>query len=177
MTTQAPTYTSRPSDGGLMITEEMIISHFMRMLQAIGRENCAKLLEDYGRLLNPFPGWARTRYKLEDILIAYANNQLQTQNCAPGELPKVLATDKAMGLWEKAQQAGYVDENYQPLISRSQAALLADAMAEQLGIRNNKWKVFEALWNRKYMRNDYNLALSQQQSIDFQDELKEVLEG
>ena len=92
-------------------------------------------------------------------------------------LPDVLCTEKAMALWKKAQEAGYVDADYQPLISRTQAALLADAMAEQLGIRNNKWKVFEALWNRKYMRNDYNLALSQQQSIDFQDELKEVLEG
>jgi len=43
---------------------------------------------------------------------------------------------------------------------------LADAMAERLGIKE-KWKVFEALWNRKYMRSDYNLALTQQQSYDF----------
>ena len=90
-------------------------------------------------------------------------------------LPDVLCTEKAMALWKKAQEAGYVDADYQPLISRTQAALLADAMAEQLGIRNNKWKVFETFWCRKYMRNDYNLALSQQQSIVFQDELKDVL--
>ena len=90
-------------------------------------------------------------------------------------LPDVLCTEKAMALWKKAQKAGYVDSDYQPLISRTQAALLADAMAEQLGIRNNKWKVFETFWGRKYMRNDYNLALSQQQSIVFQDELKDVL--
>ena len=88
-------------------------------------------------------------------------------------LPDELATDKAMVLWKKAQQAGYVDENYQPLLSRTQAALLADAMAERLGIKE-KWKVFEGLWNRKYMRSDYNLALTQQQSYDFQDELKQL---
>ena len=92
---------------------------------------------------------------------------------ASKSLPDELATDKAMVLWRKAQQAGYVDENYQPLISRTQAALLADAMAERLGIKE-KWKVFEALWNRKYMRSDYNLALTQQQSYDFQDELKQL---
>ena len=46
-------------------------------------------------------------------------------------------------------------------------------MAERLGIRE-KWKVFEALWNRKYMRSDYNLALTRKQSLDFQDELKSV---
>jgi hypothetical protein len=88
-------------------------------------------------------------------------------------LPDILATEEAMALWEKVQRAGYVDENFQPLISRTQAALLADAMAGRLGIRE-KWKVFEALWNRKYMRSDYNLALTQQQSLEFQDELKQT---
>ena len=88
-------------------------------------------------------------------------------------LPEVLRTEKAMVLWQKAQEAGYVDEYYQPLISRTQAALLADAMAERLSIKE-KWKVFEGLWHRKYMRSDYNLALTQQQSYDFQDELKRL---
>ena len=88
-------------------------------------------------------------------------------------LPEVLATNEAMMLWKKVQDAGYVDDHYQPLISRTQAALLADAMAERLGIKE-KWKVFETLWNRKYMRSDYNLALTQQQSLDFQDELKSM---
>jgi hypothetical protein len=79
-----------------------------------------------------------------------------------------------MMLWEKAQRAGYVDGRYQPLISRTQSALLADAMAERLGIKE-KWKVFETLWNRKYMRSDYNLALTRKRSLDFQDELKAIL--
>ena len=89
-------------------------------------------------------------------------------------LPEVLATDEAMTLWKKAQAAGWVDANYQPLISRTQSALLADAMAEKLGIRQ-KWKTFETLWNRKNMRSDYNLALRQQQSLDFLTELKRMI--
>ena len=88
-------------------------------------------------------------------------------------LPPLLRTDKAMVLWQKAQDAGYVDANYQPLISRTQAALLADAIAERLGIKE-KGKVFESLWNRKYMRSDYNLALTRKGSLDFQDELKRL---
>ena len=88
-------------------------------------------------------------------------------------LPEVLATEEAMRLWEKARQAGYVDECYQPLLSRTQSALLADAMAERLGIKE-KWKAFEELWQRKYMRNDYNLALTQRQSYKFQDDLKQL---
>ena len=39
-------------------------------------------------------------------------------------------------------------------------------MAERLGFKE-KWKVFEELWQRKYMRNDYNLALTQRQSYKF----------
>ena len=90
-----------------------------------------------------------------------------------GDLPNELATDKAMVLWKKAQEAGYVDENFQPLISRTQAALLADTLADRLGIKE-KWKVFEGLWNRKYMRSDYNLALTRKRTLDFQDELKRL---
>lgn len=91
----------------------------------------------------------------------------------PPELPEPLATPEAMVLWQKAQQAGYVNEHFQPLLSRTLAALLADAMAERLGIKE-KWKVFEGLWHRKYMRSDYSLALTRRQSLDFQDELKRL---
>ena len=90
---------------------------------------------------------------------------------ASKSLPDVLVTDEAMALWKKTQAAGWIDANYQPLISRTQAALLADAMAERLGIKE-KWKVFEGLWNRKNMRGDYTRAMNQRQSLSFQDKLK-----
>ena len=98
----------------------------------------------------------------------------KTEESNLSALPDVLCTEEAMALWEKVQRAGYVDGNYKPLISRTQSALLADAMAERLGIRE-KWKVFEALWNRKYMYRDYYQALGQQKTLLFQDELKKVL--
>ena len=89
------------------------------------------------------------------------------------ELPEELATDEAMALWEKAQRAGYVDEYYQPLLSRTQAALLADAMAERLGIKE-KWKVFEGLWQRRNMYRDYYDAMNQDQTFSFLDKLKQL---
>ena len=92
-----------------------------------------------------------------------------------GELPEVLATDEAMILWQKAQQAGYVDDHYQPLLSRTQSAMLADTMAERLGIKE-KWKVFGELWHRKNMYNDYYRAMEQQQSLRFQDKLKQLFD-
>jgi hypothetical protein len=131
--------------------------------------------------------------KIEFVYVAPGGQHVETQNInlTPGpspkgegkplpsppqkgreyRLPEVLATNEAMVLWKKAQAAGYVDANYQPLISRTQSALLADAMAERLGIRE-KWKVFETLWNRKNMYRDYYEALNQKKSLEFQDELK-----
>ena len=88
-------------------------------------------------------------------------------------MPASLCSEQAMTLWKKAQDAGYVDANYQPLISRTQAALLADAMAERLGIKE-KWKVFEGLWNRKNMYHDYYQALDQRKTLFFRDEIKKI---
>ena len=88
-------------------------------------------------------------------------------------LPASLCTEQAMALWKKAQSAGWVDANYQPLISRTQSALLADAMAERLGIKE-KWKTFETLWNRKNMYRDYYKSLNLQQSLAFQDKIKKI---
>ena len=103
------------------------------------------------------------------------NNPLLTSpRGGKNDLPEVLATEEAMKIWQKVQDAGYIDTHYQPLLSRTQSALLADAIAVKLGIRQ-KWKTFETLWNRKNVRSDYNLALRQQQSLDFQDELKRIL--
>ena len=96
-------------------------------------------------------------------------------SATPQSLPAMLRTPEAMALWEIAQSIGYVDANYQPLISRTQAALLADAMARRLGIKE-KWKVFETLWNRKNMYKDYYQSLEQQQSLAFQDRLKRLFE-
>ena len=91
----------------------------------------------------------------------------------PPQLPEPLATDEAMVLWRKAQQAGWVDENFQPKISRTKAAMMAHVMATKLGIRN-KWKVFETFWHRQNMYQDYYDAVNQQQSIEFGDSLTSV---
>ena len=86
-------------------------------------------------------------------------------------MPEVLGTEAAMELWQKVQEAGYVDDRYQPLISRTQSAILADEMAARLGIKE-KWKAFETLWNRRNMYRDYHDALDQRQSLQFRDTLR-----
>ena len=145
-----------------------------------------ELLEQQHRTDHPNNG-----SKIEIVYVASGGQHIETQvnvethphplpkgrgeDTFKGErnLPDVLSTEKAMTLWEKAKAAGWIDANYQPLISRTQAALLADAMAERLGIKE-KWKVFETQWNRKNMYRDYYKALNLQQSLAFQDEIKRL---
>ena len=88
-----------------------------------------------------------------------------------GDVPQVLAENE---LWQKVKEAGLVDGDGQPTVSRTEAALLADMLAERLGIRN-KWKFFEQLWHRNNMRGDYNTALEQRKSLAFQERLKNIL--
>ena len=92
----------------------------------------------------------------------------------PPELPAPLATPEAMVLWQKAQQADYVNEQFQPLLSRPLSAILAFEMAKRLGIKD-KWKIFEKLWNRRNMYRDYYTSLNQNQSLEFREKLKAVL--
>ena len=61
-----------------------------------------------------------------------------------------------------------------PAVSRPEAALLADMLAQRLGIAN-KWKMFEQMWHRNNMRCDYNTALNQKKSLEFQEKLKKIL--
>ena len=97
----------------------------------------------------------------------------RTANDQPSTLPAALNTEKAKLLLKKAQDAGYLDTNYQPTISRTQSALLATAISIQLNIKH-RWKVFETLWNRKNIRSDYSQALNQKNSLEFQEELKQL---
>lgn len=88
----------------------------------------------------------------------------------PVEVPAELAESD---LWKKVQEAGLVDAEGQPTVSRTEAALMANELAERLDIAH-KWKLFEALWHRKNMRGDYNTALEQRKSLLFQEKLKKL---
>ena len=90
-------------------------------------------------------------------------------------LPEALASEEAMALWEKMQAAGYIDDDFQPTVSRSLSAIIADEMARQLGIKE-KWKAFETLWHRRNMYRDYHDALDQRQSLQFRDTLKALFQ-
>jgi len=89
------------------------------------------------------------------------------------DIPPLLDTPRAQELWQKAIAEGWVTEQLQPLLSRSDAALLAGRIAEILGIEG--WKPFEQLWNRKNMRQDYCKAMGKKEASELLDALKKKL--
>ena len=100
--------------------------------------------------------------------VRVGDHQLQAQ---ASDVPEVLADSEQ---WQKVMQAGLVDADGQPTVSRTEAAMIADMLADRLGIAN-KWKFFEQLWHRNNMRGDYNTALDQRKTLKFQERLKIIL--
>ena len=92
----------------------------------------------------------------------------------PQELPEQYEALTTSAPWQRAQEAGLIGADNQPTVSRPEAALLANVLAAKLHIAN-KWKFFEALWLRNNMRGDYNTALNQMKSLEFQKRLKNIL--
>ena len=108
-----------------------------------------------------------------DKMLELIHAKMTALNQETAALPEKLATPEAMALWTKAQEAGLVDEHFQPKLSHTQSAMLANEMALRLGIRE-KWKVFGKLWGINNLRGKYNVALNQRQTLDFQDKLKKL---
>ena len=69
-------------------------------------------------------------------------------------MPACLLTPDAERLWKMAREAGFIEPDGYMLaegVSASQAAYLADHMANSLGIVREKWKIFQHLWGIKNM--------------------------
>ena len=91
------------------------------------------------------------------------------------ELPPKLSTEKAMRIWKVLQEAGYIDEHYQPIrLSRTMKACLANEIIMRLSSETEKllgftekWKPFEQLWHMKDMKSDYYKATAQENIVKF----------
>jgi len=91
-------------------------------------------------------------------------------------IPSELDNDRARNILQRFVDAGMLDGQFQPLVSRAQAALIADAVSMQLNIVK-KWKVFESLWKRKNIRNDYNKAFSQATVHKYLTKINSIVNG
>ena len=107
----------------------------------------------------------------DHVTIVNSEREGKTKTEEKSETPAELQTEEARRLWDAARDAGWVDDDCQPLLSRAMSAVLADRMATLLNIQN-KWKVFESFWGMKGLRSAYNNALNQKQFDEFYEKLK-----
>ena len=110
----------------------------------------------------------------EHVTIVNKENHEEDAVIQEKTTPAELDTEEARRLWDAARDAGWVDDNCQPLLSRALSAVLADRMATLLNIQN-KWKVFESFWGMKGLRSAYNNALNQKQFDEFYEKLKKTI--
>ena len=76
---------------------------------------------------------------------------------------------------QKDEEIILIPAHYQPKLSNTKSAMLADEIATRLKIRN-RWKVFEQFWNRHDMYKDNYEGRNQKQSLSFLDEIRTVLD-
>ena len=120
-------------------------------------------------------GKTGAQFQIGQVIGSQVNNYYEKS--AEGQQPQVCSIPEVLAeseLWESVKEAGLVNDQGLPAVSRPEAALLADMLAQRLGIAN-KWKMFEQMWHRNNMRCDYNTALNQKKSLEFQEKLKKIL--
>ena len=103
--------------------------------------------------------------------IIYNYGSEKEEKAEPGEVSAELAETE---LWKKVQEAGLVDADGQPTVSRTEAAILADILLEKMG-KEHEWTLFEKMWNRKNMRNDWQAALELKKYDEVHERMKKKL--
>ena len=113
-------------------------------------------------------------------------NELGQNGAKTGDVvlsPK-LSSPKAMLMWQRLQQAGMIDDRYQPVgLTRTEMALLAEEMNKRLGDENDnllgirEWKPYETLWHKNHMKSDLQRACLQDKTPEFRDRLKQLFAG
>lgn len=104
------------------------------------------------------------------------NNGEKTAVAAPsGELPQELQPEEAQALLEKFQNAGKLDENYQPVnLTRAYMAIMANSIAVELNLQH-KWSLFENLWGVNALSSAYTRALNQKNSSELIKEIERII--
>lgn len=104
---------------------------------------------------------------LNECFGAESQNGSSTKTMIPAELEE-------SEYWKKIKRAGLVDDNNQPTISRTEAAVLADILLEKMK-KGHRWKMFEKIWNRKNMRTDFHDAQGQVKYNKVCEKFKKIL--
>lgn len=117
-------------------------------------------------------------YALMEFLDEKAEGMSEEQDIRDSEELSELFTPEAMTLWRKLQDAGYVDSDYKPIITRRNShnkfAIIASIMGGILDMAV-LWKPFEKLWEIKNLTNKYSQAQLSSYYSDFSKEITALL--
>lgn len=114
----------------------------------------------------------------------FSGNDMKTQNLKTGinncthSPASCLNTPEAQALWQKLQDAGWVDENRQPtkkLRTKVAKSVLANIMANKLEIPNPMYEPFESLWGEKDLLASYAAGNSNGKNNTLKDEIRKSL--
>jgi len=119
--------------------------------------------------------------ELADLMRPKQKTAQSAKRHEPVVLPPKLSTERAMLMWKLLQQAGYIDDCYQPVgLSRAEAVLVAYHMLIRLPNENEilttgiPWKPFTTLWNRPNLKTDYQKVKDWKKYNKFNDTLKRL---
>lgn len=85
-----------------------------------------------------------------------------------------LNTPRAMEIWQKYYDAGWIDHEFHSLRSRTESALMAKRMAEELHL-NEYWEKFEHIFEMTNLRGAHGKAHDSQSGWDFDTEIDRLI--
>lgn len=114
------------------------------------------------------------------IQINHGGPQPQPKKAYDGDADVLshINTPEAQQLWEKAQEAGWVDAERQPsnrLHTKASRAVFANVMIELLNIPRPGYVPFEALWGEAGLQNSYSSGINHNVNGDLKKQIKESL--
>lgn len=114
------------------------------------------------------------------IQINHGAQQPQPKKAYDGDADVLshINTPEAQQLWEKAQDAGWVDAERLPterLSTKAAKAVLANVMIELLNIPRPGYVPFEALWNVAGLQNSYSSGIDRGVNVVLKKQIKESL--
>jgi len=98
----------------------------------------------------------------------------EDKNAQP-TIPEELDKPEVKRMLDKSREAGWLDKNYQPIISRTQAAMLANQIGTLCNIQP-RWRPFEKLWHREHLCKDYDKAQNQISTGEIERNMKHQLQ-
>ena len=121
----------------------------------------------YARLNACIAACETLRNELNAIMAEMTGNEEpQTEQI---ELP-----EEAWLLLERARDGGLLDETWQPLVSNTEAALLANTVSSAVW-GERRWRCFEKLWGKNQLQRDYQTALCLRKMDVIQREILDIL--